>query len=48
VHPDFVERVRAAVEERLADVDPDGAERARGNWEWMFERVGAWISVGGG
>jgi len=39
VHPDFVERVRAAVEERLKDVDPDGAERVRGNWEWRFEQA---------
>ena len=41
VHPEFVERVRAAVEERLRDVDPHGAQRARGNWEWRFEQVRA-------
>jgi hypothetical protein len=39
VHPDFVERVRAALEERLKDVDPDGAERVRGRWEWRFEQA---------
>ena len=30
VHPAFVERVRVAVEERLADVDSESAERATG------------------
>ncbi len=39
VHPEFVEPVRAAVEERLRDVDPQGAERTRGNWEWRFEQA---------
>jgi len=32
VHPDFVERVRAAVEERLKDVDASTAEDVR--WRW--------------
>jgi len=36
VHPAFVERVRVAVEERLADVDPDGAEQAREKWRRLF------------
>ena len=36
VHPEFVDRVRAAVEERLADVDEAGAERARGKWERLL------------
>ena len=39
VHPDFVERVRVAVEERLANVDQSSAEGAREKWEWMFERL---------
>jgi hypothetical protein len=39
VHPDFVERVKTAIEERLRDVDPDGAERVRGRWEWRFEQA---------
>ena len=47
-HPDFVERVRVAVEERLANVDQSSAEGAREKWEWMFERAGAGISAGGG
>lgn len=38
VHPDFVGRMRVAVAERLTDVDPDGAERARGKWERVFAR----------
>lgn len=40
VHPEFVERVRVAVEARLADVHEDSAERARGKWEGLFGRVG--------
>jgi len=36
VHPAFFERVRAAVEERLADADSESAERARGKWERLF------------
>jgi len=40
VHPAFVERVRAAVEARLANVDPDGAERVRGRWEWVLRGAG--------
>ena len=38
VHPAFVDRVRVAVEERLADVDDAGAERARGKWERLLGR----------
>ena len=40
VHPEFVERVRAAVEERLVQEDVDVAERARGKWERLFSRGG--------
>ena len=40
VHPEYVERVRAAVEQRLANVDPDNAERAREKWERVFGREG--------
>ena len=36
VHPEFIERVRAAVEERLAQEDVDVAERARGKWERLL------------
>jgi hypothetical protein len=39
VHPEFAERVRAAVEQRLANVDPDGAARVRGRWEWRLEQA---------
>jgi hypothetical protein len=39
VHPDFVERVRTAVEERLAVVDPSTAEDVRRRWEWRFEQA---------
>lgn len=39
LHPEFVERVRAAVEERLANLDERSAGRARGNWEWRFEEA---------
>lgn len=42
VHPEFVERVRAAVEQRLANVDPDDAERARGKWGRVFWGTRAW------
>jgi hypothetical protein len=38
VHPAFVERVRAAVEERLADVDSESAERAREKWERLLQQ----------
>jgi len=38
VHPEFVERVRAAVEERLADVHADSAERAREKWERLLRK----------
>jgi hypothetical protein len=41
LHPEFLERVRVAVEERLANVDPDGAERAREKWGRLFGRTGA-------
>ena len=40
VHPEFVERVRVAVEERLAQVDGESAERARGKWQRLFKRMG--------
>lgn len=40
VHPEFVERVKAAVEQRLANVDPDDAERARGKWGRLFRGDG--------
>jgi hypothetical protein len=40
VHPEFVERVRVAVEARLVDVDEASAERARGKWERLFGREG--------
>ena len=33
VHPDFVERVRAAIEVRLANVDASSAETVRSRWE---------------
>ena len=37
VHPAFVDRVRAAVEERLAQEEEDSTtERARGKWERLF------------
>lgn len=39
VHPEFVERVRAGVEQRLANVDERSAERARGNWERRLEQA---------
>jgi hypothetical protein len=39
VHPDFVERVRAALEERLAGVDERSAETVRERWEWRFEQA---------
>jgi hypothetical protein len=38
VHPAFMERVRAAVEERLADVDSESAERAREKWERLLQQ----------
>jgi hypothetical protein len=45
VHPEFAERVRAAVDERLADVDEASAERAWERWERLFRRMegkGTW------
>ena len=41
VHPEFVERVRAAVEERLRGVGTSHAEYAAGKWERLFERIDA-------
>lgn len=38
VHPEFVEPVRVAVQQRLADVDPSTAEDVRARWERGFER----------
>jgi len=39
VHPAFVDRVREAVEARLAQLPADSiAEQARGKWERLFER----------
>jgi len=38
VHPDIVERVRVAVEQRLVDVDERSAERAREKWRRVFAR----------
>jgi len=41
VHPDFVERVRAAVEERLATESQDRwTDYAREKWERLFKRMG--------
>ena len=40
VHPEFFERVRAAVEARLAEVDSVSAERARGKWERLLGLYG--------
>lgn len=40
VHPEFVERVRAAVEERLAKESQDRwTEHARGKWEQLFKQA---------
>ena len=41
VHPDFVERVRVAVEQRLAGANERDAATAREKWEWVFERIDA-------
>jgi hypothetical protein len=40
VHPEFIDRVRVAVEARLADVDPSDAEWAREKWERLLAREG--------
>lgn len=41
VHPEFVERVRVAVEERLTGAPQDPAvERERGKWERLLGRSG--------
>jgi hypothetical protein len=41
VHPEFVERVRAAVEERLAgEPQHRSVERERGNWARLLGRSG--------
>ena len=41
VHPEFVERVRVAVEERLAgEPQHRSVERERGNWERLLGRSG--------
>jgi hypothetical protein len=41
VHPAFVERVRVAVEERLANEPQDHwTESAREKWEWLFNLTG--------
>ncbi len=48
VHPEFGQRLRVAVEQRLADLDPSTAEDVRWRWGRVFERVGAGISAGGG
>jgi hypothetical protein len=39
VHPEFVERVQVAVEERLAEADAHRAGYARERWEEVFDRV---------
>ena len=41
VHPEFVERVRVAVEERLKGVGTSHAEYAAEKWERLFRRVTA-------
>ena len=38
VHPAFVERVKDALEERVANVDASTAEDVREKWERGFER----------
>lgn len=38
VHPAFVERVRVAVEERLAGLDSASAKRAREKWERLLQQ----------
>ena len=38
VHPEFRERMRVAVEERLADVDSESAERATEKWDRLLRQ----------
>jgi hypothetical protein len=40
VHPEFVERVKTAIEQQLEDMDPDSAERAREKWGRLFQVMG--------